>query len=246
MKVCWNITSKCNRNCRYCFKFNKNDLSLDENIDILNRLVKKGVNKIGWSGGEPFIYKDFLKLLEKSKEYGIINHVNTNASLLNLDTLLEQTKYIDRIIISLDFIDDELNSLYGIGDDNYSHVSKVLKKIKKDNPSIEVQINTVVFDGNVNQIDKVYQELLKYDIDIWKIVRFYPIRGKAFTNKDKLGIKNSRFNEIKSKYDNKDSKFRIIVQDNEDMGKKHIIVLSSGKLITSEKLNDVELPDNFI
>ena len=45
-KVCWNITSKCNRKCKYCFKFNREDLSLESNLLILDKLIYYKVDKI--------------------------------------------------------------------------------------------------------------------------------------------------------------------------------------------------------
>ena len=58
-KVCWNITSRCNKNCIFCFKFNKKDISLEKNKKILQKLKKLGVEKITWSGGEPYMYAEF-------------------------------------------------------------------------------------------------------------------------------------------------------------------------------------------
>ena len=241
MKVCWNITSKCNRNCKYCFKFNKDDLSLEKNKKVLDNLVKIGVKKISWTGGEPFLYKELPILLKLSKKYGIINSVNTNLTTVDIDNLKEKIENIDRLIISLDFVRDDLNLKYGIGKDYYLHVSKILKKIKDINPDIIIQLNTVLFSGNISRMNELYEEINKYNIDYWKIIRFLPIRGKAYAEKDVLAITDEQFENFVSQFNNRKQKFKIIIHGLTEMEKKHIIVLSSGKLIYSEKGQDVEV-----
>lgn len=241
MKVCYNITSKCNRNCRYCFKFNREDLTLKENERVLDNLFKLGVKKISWTGGEPFLYKDLPHLLKKSKEYGIINSVNTNLTTVDADNLEEKIQNVDQLIISLDFISDDLNEKYGIGKDYYAHVSKILKKIKQINPDIILQLNTVLFNGNINFMDELYEEICKYDIDYWKIIRFLPIRGKAYKEKDNLSITDEQFDEFTRNFKNRKQNFKIIIHGLKEMERKHIIVLSSGKLIYSENGKDEEI-----
>lgn len=241
MKVCWSITSKCNRNCRYCFRFNRQDLSLKENEKVLDSLFKMGVKKISWTGGEPFLYDDLPILLKKSKEYGIINSVNTNLTTVDLDNLKDKIKNVDRLIISLDFISDALNEKYGIGKDYYKHVSKILKRVKQIKPDIILQLNTVLFSGNINYMDGLYKEICKYDIDYWKIIRFLPIRGKAYEEKNNLSIEDDQFEKNLTRFKQKKQHFKIIIHGLKEMEKKHIIVLSSGKLIYSENGKDKEI-----
>lgn len=238
-KICWNITSKCNKNCSYCFRFYEDCLPYAENKKILNNIQKMGVKKIVWSGGEPFLYKDIIKLLALSKEKGIYNSVITNASLLNENNIAEHLKYIDKLIVSLDFINDTKNTEYGIGENYYKHLSKVLllsKKIKKD---IIIQVNTVVFSGNYKYIKDLMLELNKYNIDNWKAMVFIPIRGKAMINKMDLSITADQFKEVLRVVDNVNTNYNIIINDNKDLLKTHYIVLSSGKLIKSIDGDDI-------
>lgn len=245
MKVCWNITSKCNKNCKYCFKFNKEDLSLEENKKILESLAKRKVKRIAWTGGEPYLYKDLKELLKLSKEKNIINHVNTNATLLNEENLKENIEYVDRLIISLDFIDDELNEKYDIGKDYFKHISSLLTKIKEIKPSIEIRINTVVFKESLNHLENLYNELLKYNIDYWKLIRFFPIRGKAI-EENELGITDEEFKQVEEMFVNRKQNFEIILNDEKELKERHIIVLSSGKLVYSQDGKDVEIEENLL
>ena len=238
-KICWNIISKCNKNCSYCFRFYEDCLSYKENEKILDNIHKMGVKEIVWSGGEPFLYKAIVKLLKKSKELGIYNSLITNGSLINEANIQKYLKYIDKLIMSLDFIDDKKNEEYGIGKYYYKHLSTVLslsKKIKKD---IIIQVNTVVFNGNYKHIKDLMLELNKYNIDNWKAIRFMPIRGKALTNKMNLSITANQFNEMLRIVDNIEPNYNIIISDNKDSLKTHYIVLSSGKLIKSIDGDDI-------
>lgn len=244
MKVCWNITSKCNKNCKYCFKFNEEDLSFKKNKIILSKLVSLGVDTIIWTGGEPYLYKDLDKLLKLSKKYGLINCLNTNASLLTKDNAIEKTKNIDKLIISLDFVNDDLNKKYGIGENYFNHIKIILNKLK--NIDLDVQINTVLFSENMNYMDDLYKEISKYNIKYWKIIQFLPIRGKALEEKNNFSITNEDFKRCVSKYINKENDFEIITNNNEKMEEQHIIILSSGKMIRSENGKDIKIDKELI
>ncbi len=245
MKVCWNITSRCNKNCQYCFKFNKEDLSLEENKKILNSLIERDVERIAWSGGEPYLYKDLKELLKISKEHNILNYVNTNATLLNADNLKENIQYVDRLIISLDFIDEDLNSQYEIGENYFEHVKKILKLVKKIKPEIEIKINTVVFRGNIDKLEDLYNELLNYDIDCWKLIRFFPIRGKSLEDNN-LAVTDDEFRKVIANFKDRKQNFEIVIHGLKEMKERHIIVLSSGKLVYSEGGEDIESDDKLI
>lgn len=245
MKVCWNITSRCNKNCKYCFKFNRKDLSLEENKKILQNLVNRKVKRIAWTGGEPYLYPDLKELLKLSKENNIINYVNTNGTLLNDDNLKENIEYVDRLIISLDFIDDNLNEEFGIGKDYFKHISHLLGKIKEVKPDIEIRINTVVFKNNMDMLEDLYNELLKYNIDYWKLIRFFPIRGKAIEEND-LGVSNEEFIAIRKKFQDRHQNFEIVINGETELKERHIIVLSSGKLVYSEDGEDKETDEELM
>lgn len=244
-KVCWNITSKCNRNCKYCFKFNRKDLSLENNLLILNRLIYNKVDKIVWAGGEPFLYKDFNKLLKISHDYNILNYVNTNATKLNINNIKDKLLYVDKIIISLDFVNDKLNEINGIGKYYYKHVREVIKEINKVNKDIQVQINTVLFRNNINLIDELYNELLDMDIDCLKLIRFLPVRGVAQSSKEDLSITDLEFDNIYTKYSKSKQTFKIIIHGTREMNDKHFIILSSGELVCSKNGKDIIVDDKL-
>lgn len=245
MKVCWNITSRCNKNCRYCFKFEEKELSLEENKKILKNLIDRKVERIAWSGGEPFLYDGLKELLKIAKENNVLNYVNTNATILNEDNLKENIEYVDRLIISLDFIDEELNKKYEIGENYFEHLKKILKLVKKVKPNIEIKINTVVFKGNLNKLEELYQELLNYDIDCWKLIRFFPVRGKALRELS-LDVTDEEFAQVVKDFSNRQQNFKIVIHGHKEMGERHIIVCGSGEIIYSENGKDIIVEDRLL
>lgn len=101
--VHWEITWRCNEKCIHCYnpgaahfddeKHNRetDELNLDQIKSVLVDLKKIGVAKITFSGGDPFVRKDFFEILEAARGMGFIVDVYTNALLLKpkaMDKLL--------------------------------------------------------------------------------------------------------------------------------------------------------------
>lgn len=98
----WHITERCNLNCTHCYQdhpssdeltFEQLCLIIEQFKSLLTTLrqqnkIKKRIGFINVTGGEPFIRKDFFKLLERFKKdrnyfsFGIL----TNGTLIDAQT----------------------------------------------------------------------------------------------------------------------------------------------------------------
>lgn len=79
------ITLRCNSGCRYCdFPRNKitNELSTEEAISLIRALHKRGLFRLGLSGGEPLLRDDIEKLAAEVRNLGILSSLTTNGYLL--------------------------------------------------------------------------------------------------------------------------------------------------------------------
>ena len=70
------LTSRCNYNCIYCHKegLKKNQEEKQNGyLEVMEEIIKegasRGVNKISITGGEPFLSKNLIPLLEIAKKY---------------------------------------------------------------------------------------------------------------------------------------------------------------------------------
>jgi len=93
--VHWLVTLKCNHNCYYCFFKLKPDnnkiLSNDAIVDFWNNTNKIWDFKL--TGGEPFLYPDFIDLCGKLTQSNHTIFIDTNLSL----SLDELHKFIQKV-----------------------------------------------------------------------------------------------------------------------------------------------------
>lgn len=84
------ITDRCNLRCNYCmpesftdFLPRKSLLTYEELFRMLSILSALGVKKLRFTGGEPFVRKDFMPFLEKVAAAGLFEriHLTTNGVL---------------------------------------------------------------------------------------------------------------------------------------------------------------------
>lgn len=65
------ITTKCNKNCKYCFIENKN-----QNYELID--FSKFRNEVNLLGGEPLLHPELNKIIEECKTYNIKFNIMTN------------------------------------------------------------------------------------------------------------------------------------------------------------------------
>lgn len=212
--VCWNITEKCNENCRFCYRTLSPDLSLEENILIADKLIEYGVEKITFSGGEPLLYKNLIKLAKyiKEKNPSMILSLTTNGMLINESTAKKIIELFDWITFDIDSPSEEYHINVGRG---RNHLRKNIENIKLFSGKIKIKVNTVVTKQNLKYIFLIWNILRNFDIKRWKLFRFYPINYQAIQNEDEFSITDTEFKDIISTIknlediDRKGNKFRL-------------------------------------
>ncbi len=238
-EICWNITARCNQNCKYCHRFlNINDLTYDENLNILNNLKNSGITSITWTGGEALLLKDIDDLLKISHEKGIKNKIITNGKLLTKERIDKIYKYLDSITLSIDSVDDDINDSLGRGKNHFEEIKEILDYIKEKKYDIKIEINSVVCKNNINSFADLIYFLNDYNIYSWRIFKFMPLREKAVINKESFDVSLSDYSGV-VKYIKSNSNIKNIdTRIDEDMEKKYVLILANGDIVITKKGKD--------
>lgn len=85
--VVWNITRRCNLKCRHCYSESEDrsyegEFSSEEVLRVLDDLADFRAPVILFSGGEPTIRPDILRLIQESRQRGLRPVVSTNGTLI--------------------------------------------------------------------------------------------------------------------------------------------------------------------
>lgn len=249
--ICWDITSRCNDCCNFCYRnLHSHDLSLEENKIILKKLVDFGVNKISFVGGEPLLYADLFELLKWGKAYTnnrTVFSLTTNAILLtdliennvkiNIDLLHKILELFDWITFSLDASSNNVQSLMGRNPWHFQRIITIMEYLNDLECHNKIKVNTILSAINSEYILDMYEMLCRYHVKRWKIFRFLPSRGSALEYKDKYYISEELFLEKVRQIEkcNADNKIKISVNGYDKFDSSYITISSEGKLVVYDK-----------
>jgi len=116
-QVVWDITRACNLKCVHCYESagvkGEDELSTEEAIRGIDILADAGVLILAFSGGEPTIRPDILRLIEHSSKRGMFTAMATNAILLSRKKVQEFVKAgLQFAQISLDGLNPETHDRF--------------------------------------------------------------------------------------------------------------------------------------
>lgn len=233
--ICWNITHKCNENCKFCYRKMCNDNSLDDNKRIFDNISKIKIDKITFSGGEPLLYDHLFKLADyiKSKNPSIKLSLTTNGQLINDDVFNKILNTFDWISFSIDSSSIDVNSEIGRGKE---HLEKIISLLDKFNDKIKLKINTVANKYNINDLENIYNLISRYNISRWKLFRFYPLR-KGKENENLFYLSDNESLMIKDYIDKKDSKIKIHFNDFDEFTTSYFNIYPDGSIENNKSEN---------
>lgn len=130
------ITQNCNFRCKHCYCTDKDSesLSLENYVNIIDKLHSTGCLFLNFTGGEIFTHKYFTDIYTYAKNKGFIIDLLTNASLLN-NQLIELFKKLPPNNIAITIYgtcEDDYLKFTG-NKDNFNKTIKALELLKLNN-----------------------------------------------------------------------------------------------------------------
>ena len=148
------LTFKCNFHCSHCLcarideSGERRELVPDDYRQIVAQAMKLGATTFGMEGGEPFVRKEWVEIIEACRPK--YNHIiiTTNGYLFNELIAKKCSELgVDTVNVSLDSGIPELHDLFRRKPGSHKRVMNVIRLCKKY--EIKVVINTVLHKKNL-------------------------------------------------------------------------------------------------
>lgn len=179
------LTTRCNLNCDFCFNskreqdFSEREMTTMQVKKIIQSIKNSGIKIIRFTGGEPLLRSDLVKLAGYAKQRGLEVRLNTNGILVNSDFVKSISGKIDNVLVSVNSFSETSEK------DVTGYLGSLNKKVRAINLFSlagipKIRIGTIAFKKNIENFDKLAKLVLNLPIDEWEFYR--PI-----TVKDSVG-----------------------------------------------------------
>ena len=175
------LTYNCNCRCKMCFYYNENEmkntlkiikdnkdllLTTDEIMDIIDQISDMGVKVLNLHGGEPFIRKDIIEIIEYAKNKNLIVTITTNGTLINANLAKKLVELdVDWLNFSIDGPKEIHNKIRGFNAydkviEAIGRIQKYKKVLNNDFPKLSVAVTISTENENyLYDVVKISHEL---------------------------------------------------------------------------------------
>ncbi len=232
-RVCWNITSRCNDNCSFCFRDKESkSISIENALKIIDNLCNSGIKHIAFSGGEALLYNKIFDLLDYAHGKKLEITLISNGILLDNVTIDKLEKSVNWVAVPIDNLKNVM--MCGRNDKHMDNIDRCLKYIETNNINISVKINTVLTSKNYNYLEEIYTYISRFNcIKRWNIFEFIDIRGNAVDNSKVFRLTSEQYAYAKKclKKINIDKRLRVTLKSRETLLSSYIVINPMGLLM---------------
>ena len=163
--VAWEITRSCNLLCAHCRSSStadiyKDELSTEECLCLIDRIVEVGKPVLILTGGEPLLRQDLFQIAGHAVSKGLRVVMGTNGTLIteNIAAKLKEIP-ISRVAVSIDFptsdLQDKFRGKAGAFETAISGIARLRQA------GVEVQINSTITKLNTKYLNELLELALK-------------------------------------------------------------------------------------
>lgn len=184
------ITPFCNEHCLHCG-------SRCGDIDVSGMLTKEEIFKVldefkrdfdvkktrlCVTGGEPLLRPEFFEIMEYAHSLGIQWGMTSNGTLITKEVARKlKDSGLRTVSISVDGLKDN-HEWFRQSPGCYEKTIEGIKNLIEAGIS-HVQITSVIYHKNINELPKMYKEFQKVGVRSWRVINIEPI-GRAKDNAD--------------------------------------------------------------
>ena len=179
------ITDKCNLECRHCGSSCTTEGTYLTANDIRRTLETIGTDKptICLTGGEPLMHPDFFGIAECIRDMGFAWGMTTNATLIDDESAAKLRQAgMSTVSVSLDGTEkshDQLRQRKGAWKDAIRGIRAL------QGAGFTPQVTTVLHRDNYDELDRLYELLRDMGITSWRPINVEPI-GRACESGDMM------------------------------------------------------------
>lgn len=232
VSVNYHFTRKCNYQCGFCFHTAKTSflLPLDEAKQGLRLLKDAGMEKINFSGGEPFLIErgkyvgELVKFCKEELSLPSVTIVS-NGSLVTEKWFDKYGEFLDILAISCDSFNTTTNKLIGRQQGKANHLESLYRvQALCQQYKVAFKLNSVInvynkdedMSGHVNDLNPVR----------WKVFQCLLIGGEncgsdAIRNAENFVISNEDFQSFISRH----SSVKCLVPESNEMMQNSYLIL---------------------
>lgn len=184
--VIWELTLRCDHACRHCGSragvSRPDELSTEENLDIVRQLVDMGAREVVLLGGEAYLHEGFLDIIRALRSAGII--VSMVSGGLSMDDALVTEMAaagINLVSISIDGMEHNHDRVRRRG--SFRAATDALGRLKAS--GITTGVNTNVNRLNRDDLEPLYDHIRDAGAEGWQIQITVPM-GRAADRPDMM------------------------------------------------------------
>jgi AdoMet-dependent heme synthase len=208
------LTDNCNLNCQHCWITpNFSDTEKIKSIDpfFLEKAISEsldlGLARVKLTGGEPFIRKDILDIIDIVRKYPVLLDVETNGTLINekIASSLANCK-TGTLSVSLDSPDEKTHDAFRGKKGAFSNTINGMKILKRY--GIGFQVICSVYRDNLKDLSELIKLVKDLGASSFKFNPLSPAgraldiydKGSSLTIEETIKLKDEMTDSTKNKY----------------------------------------------
>jgi len=207
----YEISKACNLSCVHCSALAGKGKEPD--LDLIKKVLKEakslGLKRLGITGGEPFLFPDFLsELIDFSfDKLGCPAHIHTNGTLVseNIHLVKDRAEKLENVTLTLLGYKDTHDFNCGLNG-AYEKVRGAAKQILEH--KIPLMVFLIPFFNNFAQLSEAATDFYNIGVRNFRIMRLSP-GGKAGQNYKKLKLNDEQASLFISELDSLKEKQQI-------------------------------------